>query len=147
MYQLGDARTLTTKTEEGELAVILKDVNKCIEMSAIRWTSFLLLFNDIEKAQLLRDKQPVNFFEHFGGGWYVSVATDSPCVDIHRFYKNGGVIKPSCHGLALHLKEWSDLCIIAPRLMFDVPDLAFILPGCCSYGPQNPQCPECCPFE
>jgi len=152
MYQLGEARTLTTETKEGELTIIIKDANRRIEIPAKRWVTFVLQLADIEEAvKQLRDRQYVKYHRHIGGGWYVSVTTGFWCVDIRRFYKKDDDIKPTRRGLALRLKEWTDLLAVIPRLLTDVPKLVAVLPCYCGDDHQNQlgylQCPECSPFE
>ena len=150
MYQLGDRRSLSIKSEEDKLSVVLKDDLKSIELPAKRWATFVLLFNSIEEAvQKLRDNTDyIKFFYHIGGGWYVSVTTGFHCVDIRRFFRlKAGEVKPTREGLALRLTEWSDLRKLMLTLPINHPALAAVLPCFCEDEYTYLLCRECCPFE
>jgi len=152
MYRLSDTRVIETRYEEDEIIVVIRDIvsGKFIEIPANRWASFLLLQGDIDDAvKILQEKKDyVKYFEHFGGGWYVSVTTGFWCVDIRRFYKNNE-IKPSKQGLAVRLTEWSALLDILPLLMTF--DLAVACPCSIREDHTDPAviraCRECTPFE
>jgi hypothetical protein len=153
MYKLGESRVLASKKEGDELSILLKDGSKCIELTSQRWITFVLHFEDIVGAvKKLREKEYVKFFQHIGGGWYISVTTGFWCVDVRRFYKNReGEIKPTREGLALRLREWEDLRVAVPNLLNEHPQLAAVLP--CYLGDDHLnqigylRCPECCPFD
>ena len=108
MYTLSDRRVLSVEEDE----VVIKDSknNNSIKIPAKRWATFRLQFDEIENAvSKLREKQYVKYFQHIGGGWYVSVSTGFYCVDIRRFYKKDGELRPTREGLALRLFEWTEL--------------------------------------
>jgi len=79
------------------------------------------------------------------------VTTGFQCVDIRRFYKKEGEIKPTREGLALRLAEWSNLRPLELTLLKDIPALTAARQ--CFYGNdhQNLQgyldCEECTPFD
>ena len=105
-----------------------------------------------DSVKLLQEKKFVNYQEHFGGGYFVSISTGIWCVDIRRFYRNEkGEIKPSKQGLALRLTEWNALLDQLPLIMSFEPDLIGICP--CSMRESHVNdpnialaCPECSPF-
>ena len=150
MYNLGERRVLSIKSEENKVSVVLKDDTKSIEIPAKRWATFVLLSNTIElSVQKLRDNTDyVKLFYHFGGGWYISVTTGFKCVDLRRFYKSkDGDVKPTREGLALRLAEWSELIKLTSKIHDENPVLAAALPCFCEDDHNYLQCRECCPFE
>lgn len=155
MYRLSDRCILETRRQQNELIIVILNVNsgKFIEIPANRWASFLLLQADIDEAvKQLQEKKFVSYFEHFGGGWYVSVSTGIWCVDLRQFYLNEkSEIKPSKQGLALRISEWNTLMNLLPLIMsFDV-DLLAVCPCSMREDHLNDRnivlaCRECSPF-
>ena len=155
MYRLSDRCILETRRHQNELIIVILNVNseKFIEIPANRWASFLLLQADIDEAvKQLQEKKFVSYFEHFGGGWYVSVSTGIWCVDLRQFYCNEkSEIKPSKQGLALRISEWNTLMNLLPLIMsFDV-DLLAVCPCSMREDHLNDRnivlaCRECSPF-
>ena len=85
MYRLSDRCVLETRRQQNELIIVILNANsgKFIEIPATCWASFLLLQGDIvEAVKQLQERKFVGYFEHFGGGWYVSVSTGIWCVDL-----------------------------------------------------------------
>jgi hypothetical protein len=155
MYRLSERYGLETRKEQNETIVVILNVNsgKFIEIPAVRWASFLLLQADIDDAvKLLLEKRTVNYFEHFGGAWYVSVSTGISCVDLRRFYRNDrGVIKPTKQGLALRISEWKELMNQLPLIMSFEPELLVACPCPMREDHLNDpnivlECRECSPF-
>jgi len=127
MYNLSNKRSLLVQTKGEELNIVIQDEKKSIVIPAKRWLAFVVQCDFVEKAvQQLKEKQYVKFFQHIGGGWYVSVTTGFQCVDIRRFYKKGDEIKPTRDGLALRLPEWNNLRPLELSLPIDVPTLAAV---------------------
>lgn len=156
MYRLSDRCVLETRNEKEEIVIVIRNTisGKFIEIPIVRWASFLLLHADIDDAvKLLLEKKTVNYFEHFGGGWYVSVSTGILCVDLRRFYRNNrGEIKPTKQGFALRLTEWNELLNQLSLIMSFEPELLVACPCHMREDHLNdPQvvldCPECSPFE
>ena len=78
MYVLSDRCVVETKNEEDETIVVIRNTitGKFVEIPAVRWASFLLMQADIdESVKQIQEKKTVTYFEHFGGGYYVSVST------------------------------------------------------------------------
>ena len=156
MYRLGKRYILETRNSQDEAAVIIRNVNSgnFIEIPAVRWATFLMLQADIDEAlgKLLL-KKTVNYNEHIGGGYYVSVSTSSGCVDLRRFYKDDkGEIKPTSHGLSLDSSEWCHLANQLLIIMSHEPNLRTVC--LCSMREDhinNPSiilsCSECSPFD
>jgi hypothetical protein len=155
MYTLSDRCVLETRNEQDESFVVIRNTvtGKFVEIPAVRWASFLLLQADIdESVKQLLEKKAVSYFEHFGGGYYVSVTTGISCVDLRRFYRNDkGEIKPTRQGLALRLTEWTALMNQLPLIMSFEPELLVAYP--CSMREDHLNdpnivlaCQECSPF-
>jgi len=155
MYRLSERYALETRKEQDETIVIILNNNtgKFIEIPAVRWASFLLMQADIDEAvKQLLEKKTVNYFEHFGGGYFVSVSTGILCVDLRRFYKNDkGEIKPTKQGLALRISEWKELMNQLPLIMSFEPELLVACPCLMKESHLNDpnivlSCRECSPF-
>jgi Transcriptional Coactivator p15 (PC4) len=153
-YNLGENRVLSTRKEVGELVISIKDtsdLHKFVDLPAQRWLSFVFYQSDIdESVRKLELNQDVKFFQHIGGGWYISVTTGFMCVDIRRFYFAKGELKPLKKGIALRLSEWETLKPVMQSLPTDVPQLASIQLCFMRDDHLNQegylQCRECCPF-
>jgi hypothetical protein len=66
---------------------------------------------DIESAvsQLDDSIHDVKFMHHVGDSWYVTVTSGYRSVNIRRFYKSKGVLRPKKEGVVLRLPEWAIL--------------------------------------
>jgi len=154
MYVLSDRCVLETRSEESETVVVIRNTitEKFVEIPAVRWASFLLMQADIdESVKQIQEKKAVTYFEHFGGGYYVSVSTGILCVDIRRFYCNEkGEIKPTRQGLALRLAEWNSLLDQLPLIMSFEPELLVCPCSMRESHVNDPNialsCQECSPF-
>ena len=155
MYRLSERYVLEISREQDETVVLILNNNtgKFIEIPAGRWASFVLMQDDIDEAvKQLLEKKAVSYFEHFGGGYYVSVSTGIPCVDLRRFYKNDkGEIKPTKQGLALRISEWKELMNQLPLIMSFEPELLVACPCHMKESHLNDPniilgCAECSPF-
>ena len=93
--------------------IFLEDVftlkSACLNFQ--KWKKFQGLFDAIEyEVGRVEDKAPdVNFRRHIGGYWYVSVKSGYYCVDVRKFYRKNGQLKPTRDGLALRFREWFTL--------------------------------------
>ena len=155
MYRLSERYALETRKEQDETIVVILNVNsgKFIEIPAVRWASFLLLQADIDEAvKQLLEKKTLNYFEHFGGGYYVSVSTGILCVNLRRFYKNEKAkIKPTKQGITLRISEWKELMNLLPLIMTFEPELLVACPCSMRESHLNDpnivlECRECSPF-
>ena len=61
----------------------------------------------------------VNYRQAIGGGYYVSVTSGFFCVDIRKFFVlyGGAEEKPTRQGIALRLREWSQIRKLFQQLM------------------------------
>jgi len=154
MYTLSERRAIETVEVNGEVAVVISDLNSdnFIEIPAARWASFLLLQGDInETIKQLKNKHYFKYFQHFGGGWYVSMMRGFIDIDIRRFYfTNDCEIKATKHGITLRVSEWTALQKLLPLLMSFTPELLTAYPCFLREDHKEPHilsdCRECTPF-
>jgi len=162
IYQLGTAgdRIVTVKKSQGQLVVTVKvkdDENKFINLPPKRWAAFRQVVDDINKnvKSLLEGDQNVKFLQHIGGAYYVSVTSGYRCVDFRKWFqpydaKDLGDIKPTIHGVALRLNEWTSLCSLIDTINTSHSTLATALPCYFNDDHVNEQgwlnCAECHPF-
>jgi hypothetical protein len=152
-YCIGDNRKVIVKKQDGELVVIIEEVDsekKRIVFTGPRWTRFLLMINKIDQqVDLMLNNQYVFYNEHIGGKWHASVTTGFMCVDLRQFYFHPiGCPKPTKTGIALRLTEWGKLKMVISELMKMYPALALFQP--CNFQHHNQEaewsCAECSPF-
>ena len=118
-----------------------------------RWASFRQLVEEIDlKVKALDMDETVNFRQHIGSGYYVSVTSGFYCVVFRTFFVSYGQrdIKPTRKGIALRLYEWADMRKVIDDINTDYPTLGTALP-CCLQDDHNNQlsafnCQECYPF-
>jgi len=118
-----------------------------------RWAQFRQSFDEIDgKVTALLNNETVKYCQHIGGGHYVSVTTGFSCVDFRKFYmpKGQSEAKPTRTGIALRLKEWSEMKKLIETVNNDFPALATALPCYLQTDHQNQlsalDCRECYPF-
>jgi hypothetical protein len=154
-YALGENRFLIAKKNNDVYCITISDTKtqKSAEFSAVRWASFTRYIDDVdENVKCLRERKTVDYSNHIGGGWHVSVTTGIWCVDIRKFYEQPGQLqpKPTRTGLALRLHEWATLKDAVKNLHSIYPDLATTVP--CYLNLDHAiidnvlQCLECSPF-
>lgn len=118
-----------------------------------RWASFRQLVEEIDlKVKALDTDEIVNFRQHIGGGYFVSVTSGFFCVDFRKFFVPRGQhdVKPTRKGIALRLYEWADMRKVIEDINTDYPDIGTALP-CSVQDDHNNQlsafnCRECYPF-
>jgi len=99
------------------------------------------------------NKKNLLFRSHIGGGRYVSVTSETLCVEFRKFFSLSDTddIKPTRWGVALRLHEWWKFVDIIRHIDDANPTLAAAVP--CYLGDDHLnqlgvlQCPECNPFE
>ena len=97
------AKDIVTISDCGEKA-------KSIELTAQRFVTFVFYLNDVEEhLRKLCAGEIVNFRQHIGGAWYLSVSTGFKCMDIRQFYQPLFACeeKPTKTGFAIRLPEWT----------------------------------------
>ena len=80
----------------------------------------------VEKVCL--NQEVVNFRQHIGGAWYVSVTSGFKCVDIRKYFMIDGQLKPTRIGIGLRMSEWENLVKAIPSIHADRPDIAATVP-------------------
>jgi hypothetical protein len=154
-YVLGVNRFLIVKKINDDYCITITDTktHKTAEFSAVRWPSFTRYIDVIdENVKELRERKNVDYLNHIGGGWYVSITTGIWCIDIRKFYEQHGQLqpKPTRIGIALRLHEWATFKDAVTKLHTDFPELAAMIP--CYLNLDHAivenvlQCPECSPF-
>ena len=152
-FVIDDRRRVVVKMEDGEYAVTIEEPNsdvKTVTLPGKRWAALLACEMDIDSSvDRLKAKQYVKFNNHIGGGYYVSVTTGFACVDIREFYFNKtlGEPRPTKHGVAVNLKQWSQLKDVNQLIALRFPKLAQT--ELCTHDNQYArlQCTECHPFK
>jgi hypothetical protein len=113
-YALSENRFLFVKKNGEDYCISITDTktHKSAEFSAVRWASFTRYIDVVdENVKDLRERKNVDYSNHIGGGWHVSVTTGVWCVDLRKFYQDlgSGQLKPIKIGIALRLHEWATL--------------------------------------
>ena len=125
------------------------DNKKCAFFTPPRWKRFVGLIDDIkEQVQLVRSGKMLNYTEHIGGTWYVSVNDKFPTVDIRRWYEDSsGMVKPTRVGIALTHPNWDKLLTAIVKVENEIPAMLAISP--CWHDSQVDEmfCDECSPFH
>jgi len=142
-----DVRTVTLRIKDGgEL--------KKIELPPYRWASFRQRVTEINDGvkSVANGVDGINLRLHFGGTYYVSVASGIRCVDFRKFYKPYGAteaeIKPTKLSVALH--EWAHLYNLIDTVNARYPTLGSAQP--CYYQDDHINqmgwidCTKCHPF-
>ena len=119
-----------------------------------RWAQFRQISDQIEaNAKRLADGDAVNYREHIGGGYYVSITSGFLCIDVRRFCVPNGQtdVKPTRLGLAFRLPEWSAMKEIMEKIDATYTTLATAVPCILTESHMNQlgmiNCHECNPFD
>jgi hypothetical protein len=147
-YAYGEKKQLRITKD----VVVISDTEKTrsIEIPFQRWASLMRYVADIEEsAYRFYTDGFVQYKQHFGGGWFASVTSGFPCVDIRKFYLPpfGIEPKPTKSGLTVRFPEWKGFVTAARNLNDDNPQLAQFQP--CDIHPNQEEamiCGECNPF-
>jgi len=140
-------------------------MNKCVRQiqsnysyvfHCVRWASFREFVYHVNEriTAILGGVKDVNFIQHIGGAYYISVASDCHCVHLTKYFqpyycKDTGV-KPIMTGLSLRFDEWWHLCTLID--IIDAYHGTLIWTRPCYYeedhmDPLNAlNCKECYPF-
>ena len=118
------------------------------------WTRFLSHFDEMERmVDLLKSNQHVDYHQHVGGRYYVSINNRFRCVNIRRYFLPPNCVKemPTRSGIALRLDEWSRLLQKIPSLNARLPELKGATSCSGSLDHFNHQdylnCKQCNPFQ
>ena len=99
------------------------------------------------------NKKNLHFRSHIGGGRFVSVTSETLCVEFRKFFCPAGtddidLLKPTTCGVALRLHEWWKFVDIIKQIDDANPTLEAALPCYLRDNHLNQlRCPECSPFE
>ena len=149
-YAFGENRSISIAKDV--VTICDSETSKMIELTAQRFVTFALYLKDIEASlRKLCSGEFVNFRQHIGGAWYLSVSTGFACLDIRQFYLPlyGFEEKPTRTGFAIRLPEWNAFIAAVQQLIHENQQLADIHPC----GDQHPsiylelECRECHPFQ
>lgn len=149
VYDFGEKRSL--KLNKDIVCIANVENDKSIELPVHRLILLLRCTEEILTA--LRKRQGgehVNYQQHIGGGWHVSVNTGFACVDIRRFYLPlfGLEPKPTKEGIAIRLREWIAFVRALRRLFADNEPLRQVVPCCDNHDSETVMlCNECCPYR
>jgi hypothetical protein len=149
-YPINANRRVVVFKKNGEFYVTIEEPGstlKSVTLTAKRWGALAAFESEIEDAvSSLQAKQYVNFKSHIGGGYFVSVTTGFLCVDIREFYFKDSP-RPSKHGIALNLTQWTQLKEINQQIKQHFPKLAKT--ELCSHQNLDAliNCIECHPFK
>ena len=126
---------------------------KGVVFNKTRWGTFMSHIDDIQRCvDLLKWNQPVDYHQHIGGRYYVSMVKDVKCVHIRRYFmpRNSSKERPTRCGIALRLFEWDNLMTKIPLLTERVPELKDAKPCDSALDHCNQEgylsCIECNPF-
>ena len=151
MYQIGETRTISTVYDECGLYVKIGDESKYLLIPPRRWSVFRSVIEQVtDVLKEVKDRKEVKFTHHIGGGYYISITSPYWCVDVRRFYKKNGELKPTRDGVTLKWREWEMLVEHAGQLTSDTPILTAARP--CYESPDHCNqlgafaCAECYPF-
>jgi hypothetical protein len=152
-YVIDSRRHVTVKQENGEFNITIEEpgsIAKCVTLPARRWAALLAYESEIDgSVHRLQAKQNVHYKSHLGGGYFVSVTTGFLCVDIREFYysKAQGEPRPTRHGIAMNLKQWSQLKEVALLIAKRFPQLTKT--ELCSHQilAELMNCVECHPYK
>ena len=114
---------------------------------------FVRHLDDMDRSiDLLKANQPVDYYRHVGGRYYVSISKDFKCVNIRRYFlpQNATKERPTRSGIAIRLNEWDTLLVKIRELHERLPELKDAKPCYASQEHANQlnylNCTECNPF-
>ena len=126
---------------------------KGVSFTKVRWSMFIRRIEDMERiVDLLKANQPVDYYQHIGGRYYVTITKEYRCLNIRRYFMPPNAAKeiPTRSGIALKLTEWDSLLLKIRELQEHLPELKLAKPCYSSLDHSNQQgylaCIECNPF-
>lgn len=159
---IGNGRYLSATINGDELMVHIREfetkndktypTRRGAYFTKARWSTFVSHLDEISRnVELLKAKHSVDYKQHVGGAYYVSISKDFPCVNIRRFFRPSNSIeeRPSRSGIALRLDKWPSLLTAITNLHKRIPQLKSARP--CYLEHENQLsfyvCAICNPFE
>lgn len=138
-YEVGNGKMYPTK--------------KGVCFNKSRWATFRSNIDEIDRSvELLKCHQPVEYSQHIGGRYYVTISKDIMCINIRRYFlpPNSNKEHPTRSGIALRVCEWEKLVSKLDDLEKKLPELKFAIPCYASEDHANQlgylNCRECNPF-
>jgi hypothetical protein len=126
---------------------------KGVAFTKVRWATFHSQLDEIDRnVNLLKADQPVEYCQHIGGKYYVTISRGMKCVNIRRYFipPNSTKELPTRSGIALRLDEWETLISTIHDLHRTLPELKAARPCYASEDHANQlgylNCVECNPF-
>ena len=119
-----------------------------------RWAQFRQSIEEIDgKVQALTlNQDEVKYRNHIGGGFYVTVTSGYPCVDIRKFFlpPKETEVRATRKGVAILLHEWVEMKAVVNSINDKYVTLGTALPCYLQNDHNNQlsalQCCECNPF-
>jgi hypothetical protein len=160
---IGNNRYLTAGIYKAEIMVHVREyetgnsklypTRKGVAFTKVRWATFMTHFDDIDRCvELLKTDQPVEYSQHIGGKYYVTISQGMKCINIRRYFLplNSKKERPTRSGIALRLDEWGTLATKVYELHERIPELKVARPCYASDDHANQlgylNCRECNPF-
>ena len=144
-FKIGDTRYARVTPEHVIIEDVLTEKAACLNYQ--KWRKMLDLHEEVaEEMDRVDQKLPnVNFRKHIGEYWYVSITSGFYCVDIRKFYRQHGKLKPTKTGLALRFREWNLLLDQSAEIHAMRPDIAQTVACYNSHDAYEAykHCPEC----
>jgi len=123
-------------------------------LTLIRWKEFISHISEIESSvEKLSTTEDVQFLQHLGGNWNVSVNKEFVSVDIRKYWLPEGRddTVPTRKGISLKVQEFRKLVESFDDIKEKIPELANVV-RCLDRGDHQNQlgalrCPECNPDD
>ena len=130
-YTLGERQDRVLVATSDEVTIMsTSEPLKTIAFNTNRWAHFVAVMANIdeEAKELNRNTRPVDYRQHLGDGYYVSVTGGVMCVDFRKYYLPYGLpsdqVRPTKSGISLRLDEWADMMQVIPTIHASFPELA-----------------------
>jgi len=161
---IGNDRYLTVTIYRDELMVHVREYTKAANdkmfptkkgvcFTKTRWATFRAHIDEIDRSvELLKADQSVEYSQHIGGKYYVTISRGIKCVNIRRYFLPPNCTKerPTRSGIALRLDEWETFLTKMDDLHEKLPELKVVSPCYTSENHANQlgylNCLECNPF-
>jgi hypothetical protein len=155
-YMIGEKRQISIKKVDDTYRVTIEELQsqKAVDLNANCWIRLIQLIPHIATCvECLANKQYVDFRQHIGGAYFVSVSTGYYCINIRQYYFHPihGFKPRKIPGIALRVNEFNNLKELIPSINKDFPELASTLPCTLQQDHKSLEgllsCDECQPFR
>ena len=161
---LGDDKFMVVSEYDGEIYFHIRKYNvegqtkyptkTGAALTPIRWNQFLSSIDELENSiNSLNRGEKVQFDQHLGGNWIVSVNSDFPCVNVRKYWQppEQENTVPTKKGITLKFSEFRKLVSSLDVINSHAPELADVVPCIQREDHQNQlgalMCLECNPNE